>query len=311
VTQATQSVFDWLDLLFREGRPPRRNVIVFPLRPEHPLRKPQMPALSGLWASRACYPVEPQRHWRAVRPTGEMPRTNLCNRLSCHEYPRRHPIPKLRALARPTAAILLVHPSGWEPSLLPEAILGDAELPLLALQPWVGRAVGAAPASCYQTFTPEGSGGVPRRSPSGLCRPASNPMVRLADAPCRYPQPSPASRAHPREPGPASPHPNQRVRLFEPEAPSTGKSHRPRPSSRPNDDRMGRHWYPGFAASGPASDMRSRPNPRGARSCCLPTIRRGTGATCRLPASAMDCHPSTPTCRPISGVARGKPRPAR
>jgi hypothetical protein len=52
-----------------------------------------MPALSGLWASRACYPVEPRRHWRAVRPTGEMPRTNLCNRLTCHEYPRSHPFP--------------------------------------------------------------------------------------------------------------------------------------------------------------------------------------------------------------------------
>lgn len=120
-----------------------------------------------------------------------------------------------------------------------------------------------------------------------------------------------ASRAHPREPGPASPHPNQRVRLFEPEAPSTSKSHRRRPSSRPNDDRMGRHWYPGFAASGPASDTRSRPNPRSARPSCLPTIRRGLKATCRLPASAMDCHPSTPTCRPNSGVVRGKPRPAR
>lgn len=113
-----------------------------------------MPAPSGLWTSRACYPVELQRHRRAVRPMGEMPRTNLCNRPSCHEYPRRHAIPKLRALALPTTAILLVHPSGWEPSLLPEAILGDARLPLLALQPWVGRAVGAAPASCYQTFTP-------------------------------------------------------------------------------------------------------------------------------------------------------------
>jgi len=229
----------------------------------------------------------------------------------CHEYPRYHPIPKLRALALPTAAILLVHPSGWEPSLPLEAILGDARLPLLALQPWVDRAVGAAPASCYQTLTPEGMRGVPRLGSSGLCRPASSPMVRLADAPCRYPQPSSASRAHPREPEPASSHPNQRVRLFELKAPSTSKSHRRRPSSRPTDDRMGRHWYPGFAASGPASDTLSRPNPRSARSCCLPTIHRGPRATCRLPASAMDCHPSTPTCRPISNVVRGKPRPAR
>jgi hypothetical protein len=40
------------------------------------------------------------------------------------------------------------------------------------------------------------------------------------------------------------------MRLFEPEAPSTSKSHRRRSGSRPNGDRMGRHWYPGFAAEG-------------------------------------------------------------
>jgi hypothetical protein len=121
----------------------------------------------------------------------------------------------------------------------------------------------------------------------------------------------PASRAPLREPGPASPHPNQRMRIFEPEAPSTSKSHRRRPGLRPNDDRMGRHWYPGFATEGPASDMLSRPHPRSARPKCLPVIRRGPGATCRLPASAIECPPSTPTCRPIPALGRGKPRPVR
>jgi hypothetical protein len=62
---------------------------------------------------------------------------------------------------------------------------------------------------------------------------------------------------------------------------------------------------------GPASDMLSRSNPRSARPKGLPTVRRGPVATCRLPASAMECPPSTPTCRPIPEAGRGKPRPTR
>jgi hypothetical protein len=234
-----------------------------------------MPAQSGLWASGACYPAEPQRHWRAARSTGEMPLTNLCNRPSCHEYPRSHAIPKLGALALLPAAILLVLPPGWEPSLLLEAILGDAGFAIAGISSLGSAAQLVCAASCYQAITPTGMRGVPRRSPSGRCRPASSPMVRPADAPCRYPQLIPASRAEPREPGPASPHPNQRMRLFEPEAPSASKSHRRRPSSRSNGDRMGRHWCPGFAAKGPASDMLSRPYPRSARPKSLPAVRRG------------------------------------
>jgi len=133
--------------------------------------------------------VPPALRERCLAPISA---TDLLSRV-----PSEPPIPKLGAFALPTAAILLVHPSGWEPSLPLEAILGDAELPLLALQPWVGRAVGAAPASCYRTVTPEGTRGVPRRNPSGLCRPDSNPMVRLADAPCRYPQPTPGIPSSP------------------------------------------------------------------------------------------------------------------
>jgi len=128
---ATQSVFDWLDLLFREGRPLRRNVIVHPPRPEHPLRKPQMPALSGLWASRACYPVS--RNGTGVPPAhGRDTSHQSLQPTCCHEYPRSHLIPKLWAFALPTAAILLVLPSGWAPSLPLEAFLGCAGWPFLA-----------------------------------------------------------------------------------------------------------------------------------------------------------------------------------
>jgi hypothetical protein len=96
VTWVTQSAFDWLDLLFREGRPPRRNVIALPVRSEHPVRTPQMPAQSGLWASRTCYPTEPQQHRRAARSMRQMPRTNLCNRLVVTSTPRATPFPAFR-----------------------------------------------------------------------------------------------------------------------------------------------------------------------------------------------------------------------
>jgi len=258
---ATQSVFDWLDLLLREGRPLRRNVIVHPLRPEHPLRTPQMPARSGLWASRACYPVEPQRHRRAARPTGEIPRTNLCNRLVVTST--------LGVTSFPSSGLSPFRPPrssscfrlGGSPAFCPRpssaALVGHFWRP----QPWVSRAVGAAPPSCCRTVSPERTRGVPRSGPVGFVGPtrarwsgSQTPHVAARIV-------GPASRAHPQEPGPASPCPNQRARLFESEAPSTSKSHRRCPSSRPSTDRMGRHWYPGLAARDPASDMRSRSNP--------------------------------------------------
>lgn len=61
-----------------------------------------------------------------------------------------------------------------------------------------------------------------------------------------------------------------------------------------------RHRYRRLVANGPTSDMLSRPNPRSARPSCLPAIHRGRRATCRLPASAMYCSPSTPSPCPTS-----------
>lgn len=55
-----------------------------------------------------------------------------------------------------------------------------------------------------------------------------------------------------------------------------------------------RHWCRWLLAKGPASNMRSRPNPWSARPNCLPAIRRGRKATCYLSASATDYSPSTP-----------------
>jgi hypothetical protein len=270
-----------------------------------------MPARSGLWASKTCYPSTLQQHRRAVRLAGETPLANLCNRLVFTSTLEVTPFPSIglspSCPPRPLSCFRL----GGSPALSPShprrrwlAIAGITSLgsatqlvprwpAATSPSPLRGRAVSRAEARV-------GVVGPARARWSG----SQTPHVATR-SPC------PASRAVPREPEPASPHPNQRMRLVEPEAPSTDKSHRRRPSSRPNSNRVGRHWYPGFATVGPASDMLSRSHPRSARPNCLPAVRRGPWATCRLPASAMECPPSTPTGRPIPGLERGKPRPTR
>jgi len=88
-----------------------------------PVRVVGLPSLLSLRAATppACRPLDGTDTSRqSLQPT------------CFHEYPRSHPTPKLGALARPPAANLLVLPSGWVPSLLPEAILGDAGWPFLA-----------------------------------------------------------------------------------------------------------------------------------------------------------------------------------
>jgi hypothetical protein len=57
----------------------------------------------------------------------------------------------------------------------------------------------------------------------------------------------------------------------------------------------GRHWYPGFAANSPASDMLSRSAPPSARPKPLAGFHRSAWATCRLPTSATERSPNTPT----------------
>jgi len=198
----TQSTFDWPDLPFREGRPPRRNVIVCPLRPEHPLRKPQMPALSGLWVSRACYPVEPQRHWRAARPTGEMPQTNLCNRLVVTSTLGATPFPGFRL--SPCDRREPPQASFWVGAQLSARSLPRRRWIAIAGSPALDRPRSwCCAGQLLPNHHPRRDRGVPRCSPGGRYRPSSSSMIRLADAPCRYPQPvpgipSPSARARTR-----------------------------------------------------------------------------------------------------------------
>jgi len=73
--------------------------------------------------------------------------------------------------------------------------------------------------------------------------------------------------------------------IHRPEAPSAGRSHWFRSSLTLGARPPGRHWYPGFAAKGPASGMRSRPASPSARLKSRAGFRRSTWATCRLPTS--------------------------
>jgi hypothetical protein len=230
----------------------------------------------------------------------------------CHEYPRSHAIPKPWALALMSAATLLALQSGWEPSHPPVVILGDAGLPLLA-SPALGR-----PRSwcCAGRLLPD-------HHPLQGCAVshawlewALSALLAPDDPARRRPVSLPAARARHPEPRRESQSPCPRI-------PTKGcRSSGPRrlpPASPTVDARARARTATAWAATGtPALPPRAQlptcfhaPTPGDARPKSLPAVRRSAGATCRLPASAMECPPSTPTCRPIPGFGRGKPRPTR
>jgi len=128
----------------------------------------------------------------ACRPPDERDASNQSLQpICCHEYPWSHAIPRLPAFAFRPPRLSSSLRLGGSPVFRPRPSSATLDCHCWRLQPWIGHAVGAAPASCCRTITPAGMRGVPRCSPSGLCRSASSPMIRPADAPCRYPQPMP------------------------------------------------------------------------------------------------------------------------
>lgn len=172
----------------------------------------------------------------------------------------------------------------------------------------VGDAVGAAPPAAVNAIAPQGcsvSRAVTRADFLGPTR------ARWADsqAPLTHPAPSPGiPSSFPKCLAYSScrlPRPHT---ICRPEAPSAGRSHLPRPKLAPETRLPGRHWYPDFAAMGPASDLLSRPAPPSARPKLLAGFHRSAWATSRLPTSATECSPSTPAIcpNPAAGCS-GKP----
>jgi hypothetical protein len=143
------------------------------------------------------------------------------------------------------------------------------------------------------------------------CPPRANPMSWLAGTPCRFPNPLSASRAGPRKTRTfVTSRPSRLHPLRRPEAPSTDRSHQPRPKLAPETRPSGPPLMPRLGRRGSASDMRSHP----ASPCARPKPRAGfhrSGwATCRLPTSAAVRPPGTPAIRP-NPAARCDGKPSR
>jgi hypothetical protein len=149
------------------------------------------------------------------------------------------------------------------------------------------------------------------RSPCRRCRPNTGPVSQLAGTSCRSLAPHSASRArHQRARAAATCRPPRRDTLDRLEAPSTDRSRWPLPAlarrARPAD----RHRYSDVSVGSPASDMRSRPASPNARPKPLAGSHRSAWATCRLPTSAAECSPSTPTgCPGLGHHGSGEPLP--
>lgn len=203
-----------------------------------------------------------------------MPRTNLCSRPSCHEYPEKHAIPDRCALAPPTAVALFARPAEWELSLPRNAAFDGARVPLLALPASSGQAVGAASTSCYRNVTPRGSAVSRAITPEGLVSPRGARRSESLTSPRHVRRTHSASRARPPalRPDSRAPHhgygSTDRRRL-----PPIG----PKNTFQTRAQRVpiGPPLVPQHCACGPASDMLSRPNPRSARLNCLPVVHRG------------------------------------
>jgi hypothetical protein len=167
---------------------------------------PRSPPSQGCGLSSPAIPRDTQQRCRTACPLERDASSQSLQPTCCHEYPRKHAIPKRWAFTLLTADSFRARSTEWE--LAPRGASGfsDAVRPLLVLPALGSQAVGAAPASCYRIATPEGMDGVPSKRPCGLCRPSTTRALRIADAPCRIPPTHSASRARLQVPGSASPY---------------------------------------------------------------------------------------------------------
>jgi hypothetical protein len=198
----------------------------------------------------------------------------LCSRLVVTYIPNNTPFPGSGALAPSDPPAPAVLHTGWEPSVLLGCNGTMLDGHCWQLQPWVASAVGAAPANRRRITTLHGRPGVPSHSPHRRCRPCASRVIRLPGASCHHPKPDWHPSRSPEGQDPRSGRVRPRARPGRSKTPSANESHRLRQGLRPNFDRMGRHWCPGLAAKGPASDMLSRFYPGSARPTCRAAVRR-------------------------------------
>jgi hypothetical protein len=132
-----------------------------------------------------------------------------------------------------------------------------------------------------------------------LCRPSTSRVPCSMAPPVALLLGLGRSRIPLASPGPLLRVAHQRVTLPRPEAPCTDRSHRSAPRLRLELCCAGRHWCPGFATEGPASDMLSRAL---FGSLDLRTYRLFAGALTPHVARRLlqlKRSPSTPSSRPI------------
>jgi hypothetical protein len=151
------------------------------------------------------------------------------------------------------------------------------------------------------------------RSPCRRCRPNTGPVSQLAGTSCRSLALPSASRVrHQRARAASTCRPPRRDTPCRLEAPSTDRSREPPPALTHRASPADRHRCSDVSVASPASDMRSRPAPPSARPKPLAGSRRSVWATCRLPTSAAECSPSTPTgCPGLGHDDSGEPLPTK
>lgn len=211
-----------------------------------------------------------------------MPFTNFCNRLVVRE-PVGCPTPNLRS-SRSVAPRFPSDPPDracarpLEPNLPRRCWLAIAGITNLGEQHGWRRSC-----PCDPLHHQLGGLVIPGHDPCWRCRP---PRTRWVDhkrlLSCL--SPNPLTRAARQDQDPFH---NRRTNVAcfpsPKRLPSTGPAQPPRTLARA--DRSGRHWYPGLATEGPASNMRSRPETPLARPTNHPAVRRRPRATCCLPTS--------------------------
>jgi hypothetical protein len=201
----------------------------------------------------------PQRRSAAVG-TEEDASHRLLQPTDCHENPSDRSALGLGACALSSQLLRLRSGCTLARTLRPGALGADAGWPLPASPAPSGDSVGAAPPTSSIATLPRRG----RRLPVGARHDPPRPVwprasrVSYPMAPLFHPTlGSRSSRSPPAGPEPVLRLAHPREAPPEPGTPCTDRSRRSTPRSREGSRVAGRHWSPGFATRGPASDTLS------------------------------------------------------